>query len=178
MKTDYESLNPRGLRGWTRRNRLYLAGDHLLLVRFDGFTEEYRRFYLRDIQGFVVRRTSRRGWYSAVLAVFVAGLGIPAVAPDVDGVVRIVFAVLASLPLVALLLNLASGSTCRTTLQTAVQRLELPVATRLGDFERLLARLTPLIESTQADLIRDTIPPAEEADTEPAREAASPPADA
>lgn len=166
MKTEYESLNPRGLRGWMRRNRLYLVGDHLLLVRFDGFTEEYRRFYLRDIQGFVVRQTPRRGWYSALLAAFALGLGLPAAIPDVDTAARIVFGILAAFPFLALVLNLFAGPTCRTSIQTAVQTLDLPVLTRVSDYDLALTRIAPLIETAQAGLtsaasfrVTETTPP-------------------
>src|SRR3990172_8730879 len=39
------------------RNSLWLGEDHLLHVMNRGYTEEYKRFYYRDIQAVLVRQT-------------------------------------------------------------------------------------------------------------------------
>src|SRR5580698_2302749 len=41
------------------RSALWLGGDHLLLVETSGFTENYKRFYFRDIQAITVQETRR-----------------------------------------------------------------------------------------------------------------------
>ena len=40
---------------------LWIGEDHLLLVELRGFTETYRRFYFRDVQAIILRRTDRAG---------------------------------------------------------------------------------------------------------------------
>ena len=52
--------------------RLYLADDHLLQVAQDRLTETYLRFYFRDIQAFLIRRTPWRTLYLWISAFFVA----------------------------------------------------------------------------------------------------------
>lgn len=158
MNADYESLSPGGPRGWMRRNRLYLAHDHLLLVRFDGFTEEYRRFHLRDIQGFVVRRTNRRAWLNLILSLLALLLLLPLLIPDTAFEAQIIFGVLAAIPGAGVLVNALSGPTCRTSIRTAVQTLDLPALTRVRDYDRVLARIAPRILTAQAALA-DAAPP-------------------
>src|SRR6185503_16307515 len=51
-------------------SRLWLGPDHLLLARTTFFSEEYKRFYFRDIQAIVMRKTRRHlfwGWMCAAL---------------------------------------------------------------------------------------------------------------
>ena len=65
----YKRLPGRG-RNIAGVSRLYTADDHLLLVHSTRLTEDYRRFYLRDIQALTARRTApfHYGW-TALLAV-------------------------------------------------------------------------------------------------------------
>src|SRR5260221_457977 len=54
------------------RCQLWLGTDHLLAVDHTLTAEEYRRFYFRDIEAFVIRRTVARqvwNWIMGVLAV-------------------------------------------------------------------------------------------------------------
>ena len=160
-----ERLGPAGPRSWNRRHRIYLCDDHLLLVGFDGFSENYRRFYLRDLQGLVVRRTSRRLWTNLVFGL-TAGVLILAAGMPVD-FVELAFGLglVAVVPLAVVVLNSLAGPTCSTVLQTAVQSTEVPALRRVGDFERCLARIQPLILAAQAE---KTSPAKEPASVPPA----------
>ena len=40
------------------RDSLWLAEDHLLSVQSNRFSEDYRRYYFRDIQAFAIQRTA------------------------------------------------------------------------------------------------------------------------
>lgn len=146
-----ERLGPAGPRGWNRRHRIYLCDDHLLLVGFDGFSENYRRFYLRDLQGLVVRRTSRRLWINLLFGLAAGLLLLPVVIPGSPTEVIVGFGIIALVPLAVVALNSVAGPTCSTVLQTAVQSTELPALRRVGDFERCLARIQPLILAAQAE---------------------------
>jgi len=160
-----ESLGPTGLRSWNRRHRIYLCDDHLLLVGFDGFSETYRRFYLRDLQGLVVRRTSRRLWTNVAFGL-AAGVLLLAAGMPVD-FVELAFGLglVALVPLAVVVVNSVAGPTCSTMLQTAVQSTEVPALRRVADFERCLARIQPLVLAAQAE---QTSPAAEPAPEPPA----------
>ena len=76
--------------GFGEASRLYLSGDHLLLVTATGFSESYRRFYLRDIQSITARRTVAwefgNGAFGFILFWMIIGLALlvairPAKAP-------------------------------------------------------------------------------------------------
>src|ERR1019366_1023269 len=56
--TPYRKL-PGRLRGFGYVARVWMAPDHLLLVRTRMFREEYKRFYLRDIQAIVMATRPR-----------------------------------------------------------------------------------------------------------------------
>ncbi len=55
MRSEYKRL-PGRKSGLLRRDTLWLGSDHLLFVRSSRFTEDYRRFYLSDIQALVLQR--------------------------------------------------------------------------------------------------------------------------
>jgi hypothetical protein len=135
-----------------------LGEDHLLAVGFDGFSEDYRRFYLRDIQGLVVRRTARRAWTNAVLGGLAFVILLPVLIPDSPWEAKLTFALLALAPLGALLVNTVAGPTCRTWVQTAVQASDLPALRRVADVERVLELLRPRIASAQAGWVTPTTP--------------------
>lgn len=158
MKSAYQPLAPLGLRARPRRHRLFLGEDHLLAVGFDGFSEDYRRFYLRDIQGLVVRRTARRAWTNAVLGGLAFVILLPVLIPDSPWEAKLTFALLALAPLGALLVNTVAGPTCRTWVQTAVQASDLPALRRVADVERVLELLRPRIASAQAGWVTPTTP--------------------
>ena len=79
-KMEYRRLPGGGFSFAGMRYRLWLGGDHLLCVSGPGYTEEYRRFYYRDIQAIITRRTARGEVLSIVfasLAGIVAAVFIP-----------------------------------------------------------------------------------------------------
>src|SRR4029078_13353826 len=57
---------------------LWLGKDHLLCIDTNGYTENYKRFYFRDIQAFVIRKTDRYKWWGIVTGVMAAGCLFPA----------------------------------------------------------------------------------------------------
>lgn len=166
MKPAYQPLAPLGLRAWPRRHRLFFGEDHLLAVGFDGFSEEYRRFYLRDIQGLVIRRTARRAWTNVVLSGLAFLVLLPVLIPDSPWEAKLTFGLLALAPLGAMVLNTVAGPTCRTWVQTAVQASDLPALRRVADVERVLEQLGPRIAAAQASLV--TQPPSTNEETSPA----------
>ncbi len=147
---------------------LMLGDDHLLQVESDrGFSEQYRRFYFRDIQAIILRKNSRflvgniilgasLGLLLAIAAAFLPSsfangasswnrlLNEPA---EFIGVMLLgSFAVLI---VILWLVHLLRGGTCICHIQTAVQTEELPSLYRIARARRVLEQLRPLILQAQ-----------------------------
>jgi hypothetical protein len=121
---------------------LWMASDHILLVRSSWFREEYKRFYLRDIQAIVVAPCARYQvttpmlWF-AVAWVF-ALTRVPAAAWGV-----------ASMVLVAAWLYVSLRESCRCRIYTAVSKDDLSSLSRTWTAGRFLRQVQPLIEQVQ-----------------------------
>jgi hypothetical protein len=135
---------------------LWLGRDHLLCIESQGgYTESYKRFYYRDIQAIVVRRTSTyRNWNIALGSL--TGFFLLLTVVSGAEVLAWVFGTVAACLLAGWLLHAWRGPTCKCQLQTAVQTDDLPSLTRLRTADRVLDRLRPLIEATQGP-----VPPGE-----------------
>lgn len=136
-------------RGVGLMSRLWLGGDHLLHVTSTGYTESYRRCYLRDIQSILIVHTAHRtsvGIVLAVLALIVAvilrstGSGIGA------------YGILAAVFLPFFVWNHLLGPGCRVVVITSTQQEKIPSLSRLPKTRRVMAELKPLVEAAQADL--------------------------
>jgi hypothetical protein len=139
------------------RASLWLGKDHLLYIETNGYTETYKRFYLRDIQAFSLRRTGTRGISTAILA----GIGIILIliglaARDTTALIALA-ATAFPICLVPLLINLALGPTCRCEIRTAVQTEDLPIR-RVRGAQKIFDRIRPLIAVAQGQLTPEEIP--------------------
>src|ERR1700723_3392091 len=70
---------PGGLRGFVRKSSLWEGSDHFLLLRGTRFSEEYRRFYYRDIEALLVQKCARAGsigWWAVNLIVCAVAIPI------------------------------------------------------------------------------------------------------
>ena len=152
---EYRKLPGKGLRssGIISPTRAYcslwLGADHLLQIDSQsGYTEEYKRFYLRDIQAITLRKTSNwLVWISVLAALFLIFAAF-ALAVE-DNVGSAVLWVIAGVFGLFLAIHLARGSTCECHLKTAVQTEQLPSLKRLRNARKALAIIRPLIEQTQ-----------------------------
>jgi len=138
------------------RSSLWLGKDHLLLVDTEGYTETYKRFYFRDIQAFILRKTVRMTVLLIITGLFVALFGFCALAIK-DEVGKWVFGILTGVVAIPFLLNLFYGPTCSCQLRTAVQTEELPSISRVRRARKILARLRPLIVEAQGQLTPEEI---------------------
>jgi len=132
-------------------SQLWLAPDHILLVRSTRFTENYQRFSLADIQAIVVTELPDRvAFQFVVLAAIIAG------AAGFFAVTGIFLkALLASVTLVALsvlIANIALGPRARCDLQTAVTQELLSPVTRVRSAQKFLQRIRPAIDAVQGTL--------------------------
>ena len=131
-----------------RRIQLWQGEEHLLLVKWDGYREYYKRFDYRDIQALVVRKTPDGTIVNTVLlVVFCLFAGLALAVSDVGGRITLLF--LAGIFGMLALVNALYGPTCRCALRTAVQTEELPSLDRLRRAREVFNRLRPLIENAQ-----------------------------
>jgi hypothetical protein len=154
-KLKYRRLPGTGM-AVARRSTLWLGDDHLLVIRSSGYSEDYKRFYFRDIQAFVIRRTDSGRVVNAVFGV----LAVPPLiaALTTSGGWLVFWFIVTAFFLLLLLLNTLYGPTCVTHLRTAVQTEELASLGRLPRARKVLARLRPLIAQAQGELNPAVIP--------------------
>ena len=138
------------------RSRLWLGKAHLLCVDSMGFSEDYKRFYFRDIQAVVIRRTSRGKIWNGVFGGLAALIGLIAIVVN-QPVASSIIGGFAGLFLVLLLINIAMGPTSVCHLRSPVQTEELPSLSRLRRARKVLARLQPLIAAAQGRLTPEEI---------------------
>jgi len=136
------------------RGRLYLGPDHLLEIQSFGYTENYRRYFFNDIQGFTIVKTRWATIGNIVLSLFggflvlaMVGAGAGALA---SGIVGGCFALF-------LLLNIIFGPTCIVYIQTPIQRQRLPGLNRLRRTRALLTQIEAHIQATQGAFSREDI---------------------
>jgi hypothetical protein len=141
------------------RSRLWLGKDHLLGVDSQVFSEDYKRFYYRDIQAVILRKSARGGVINAVfggLAVIPTAIGVVTLSQG-STVGTIVAGSFTGLFLLAMLVNVAMGPTSVCHLRTAVQTEELPSLNRVRRARKVLDRLRPLIAQAQGQLSPEEI---------------------
>jgi hypothetical protein len=161
---EYQRLPGRGIRrqGFlsvavtARRARLWLGQNHLLLVEAQWCTEYYRRFYFRDIQAVIIRKTDSGKYTNLVLGI-IALIFFSGAVIATDGW-QIAWGILTATLVFFLLVNALSGPTCVCHLRTAVQTEEMPSLRRLRRARKVMARVRPLIAAAQGQLTPEEIP--------------------
>jgi hypothetical protein len=138
----------RGLRSTLTlsHSALFTAPDHLLLCDYrSGFTERYKRFYFRDIEAVIIRKT--QNWMASMAGWGFAGFGflLIATATHWSRFLQVMEAICA----LFFLRNLIRGPSCRTHIQTAVQTDALPMLKRVRKTQRVLRSLFPLVAQAQ-----------------------------
>jgi hypothetical protein len=135
--------------------KLYLAADHLLQVSSSGFTETYRRFYLRDVQAISVRESVHGKVWNGIWG-FIAFL-FTIIALQTTGPATFVWWGVTGIFIFLLALNVARGPTCVCQLRTAVQTRPLPSLNRVRRAGNVIAQLRPLIEAAQGTMPSDEV---------------------
>lgn len=138
--------------GLTAYSSLWLGSDHLLCIDTNGYTEKYKRFYFRDIQAVVLRRTNLWIGWAAIFGGLSMLFGLMALSSG-EVSVNWVFGILAGAFLLAMVLDLVAGPTCVCQLRTAVQTEELAGLGRVRRAQRVLGRLRPLLAQVQGEEI-------------------------
>jgi len=135
------------------RNSLWMGKDYLLHVINRGYTEDYRRFYYRDVQAILMRETKVGLVLKIVLGFFaILNLFFLALGRFVwrwDPVAMIPLAISAGFWALCFLIELAAGPTCVCHLRTAVQFEKLPSLFRVRKARKAISILRSRIENTQ-----------------------------
>jgi len=134
--------------------RVWLAEDHILLQRRSVCIESYRRFYLPDIQAFLVRETPDGRVWNVLLA---GGIGLMLLIAVVMGAFPPALLVACGVLLVVLLLNLWMGPTCRFHIRTAVSLRPMPMLSRLRTAEKFLRVLVPVVRAAQGSMLPEEV---------------------
>src|SRR5436190_16139234 len=150
-------------------SRLWLWPDHLLFARSAFYSEEYKRFYFRDIQAIVVRKTKRHIYWNWMIGVLfglccvVLAVGFFEMSSrsiqssDIFGL--IVWGAPAVACLAFLYLNFVLGPGCICHVRTAVQIEELSPLKRFRTARKVIERLKPNIEKAQGPLAQELLQP-------------------
>jgi putative copper export protein len=141
---------------------LWLGDGHLLQVSATLGVENYRRWYLREIQAVIVRRTRTRAIWNLIWGILgclafaaAAGFaGLAAASAKNEGQIPLyVFAGIAgscaALFAALILWNSLLGPTCTVFVQTPAGLQPLAAPARLRAADGLLSVLAPLIEEAQ-----------------------------
>jgi hypothetical protein len=132
-----------------------MGTDHLLAVFNSSYTEDYRRFYFRDIQAIVINRTPERAKWSAIYGG--TALVLLLTAYFLGGHWGTFFIMLAAALVINLALNWLRGPTCACNIYTAASQTELPSLGRLKNALKTLEIIRPLIRQSQGSLSPEEI---------------------
>jgi hypothetical protein len=133
-------------------SRLWLADDHLLLVRNEGWKEYYRKFYFQDIQALIIAENKQRRNQSIIFLLIILSLLIFAgLSGDIG---RGIHLIIALLTFVISLVNWFMGATCTVQITTAVQTSSLPCKL-LPAAQRLQKQLNVAVQQVQGDFTPD-----------------------
>jgi hypothetical protein len=129
---------------------IWLAGDHLLVRESTyGLSESYKRFYFRDVQAIIVRRSPRWIGWICVWAIFCVLFLLFYSSSHGKGWGWLACS---AISFVLVMIQLIRGPTCVTHLVTAVQRELLGSLNTVRKARHALKTLVPLIEEKQGAL--------------------------
>ena len=135
---------------------LWQGSDHLLQIYSRFGIEDYRRFYFNDIQAIITRKTAAGKIENSVLGALF-GLFVLLCVISGGDVWPVVYAIIAGMLALILLINFLKGPTCETYLMTAVQTEKLHSLHRIKTTQAVMNRLRSLIEQRQGQINPETI---------------------
>lgn len=137
-----------GSRTFLAKDSLWLGQDHMLYVVLWFITEEYRRFYFKDIQAITMHRTST--WKRLnILFSILGGVSI-LVALVSPNSFHIFFFIVTGVVFAVFLIHLIQGPTCECHIQTAVQKVKLTPLKRVRKAKKVMEQLTILAKKEQS----------------------------
>jgi hypothetical protein len=135
---------------------LWLGEDHLLLLDRMGYTETYKRFYFKDIQAVMIRRTAKADVVNIALAVLALGfVGWALSVTNLAG--RVTLWILGGVFALLALANFLRGPSCVAHIKTPVQIEQVPSWNRLRGARKGLDRIRPLLLEAQGAYFPDEL---------------------
>lgn len=141
----------------TTRASLWLGEDHLLCVETSGWTENYRRFFFRDIQAITLQKTNTYLLANAVLIPLALLFGFLAILAA-DPVGSSILGGIALLPGIPMVVNLVRGPTCRCRIRTALQEEELSALANIRKARAVIQQIRARIAEVQGTMTREELP--------------------
>lgn len=142
---NYKKLSRRSA-SLVAHHRLWKGPDHLLVVKQVGCSEEYKRFYFRDIQAIIVKRTlSYRIWGLVLPCMALAILGAGWSSLDQEWGLWVLIGIIVVLWVVHLVL----GRTCACWIQTAINKEKLVMFKRIAQVKRFWTKIEPDLTAAQ-----------------------------
>ena len=142
------------------RYSLWAADDHLIYIENEGYMESCKRFYYRDIQAFIARKTVLGQIMNLALSVFTAGRLIwllHAINREWHIAAIIILGIITGLFAVSLPANILKGATCVFFIRTAVQTERIRSIERMRTAMKVIKMLSERIASEQGNLTHDHI---------------------
>jgi hypothetical protein len=136
-------------------HELWLGYDHLLYIFSRFGVEDYKRFYFKDIQAVITRKTVNGKIQNLILSVFCILFFLMAL--YLKGGWSVFSWSMAGLMTIFLVINWLRGPTCVSHLQTAVQTEKLHSLYRLKAAIKIMNRLRLLVEKAQGKLAPEDI---------------------
>jgi hypothetical protein len=152
-------------------SQLWIAPDHILLLRSTRFRERYWRFALADIQAVVVTELPARLPLQAALSATTL-LWALASTLVVSAFAKWFFLITGGLGLALVILDIARGPRCRCFLHTAVSREPLSPVHRMRIARKFLAQLQPAVEEVQGAIAMERMEELDDRSSAQAMEAA------
>lgn len=146
-------------RGFGKWHTLWLGDDHLLSVESTGYSEEYKRYYLKDIQAIISCRSTGGKVWNGILGTIVAISLLAGIGGYENGPtpVSVFSGIFGGVFLLLLLWNLFRGPTCRCHIRTPVGIDKLPALDRLRSVKKAMEKVRPLIGQLQGEVPRKVI---------------------
>ena len=133
---------------------LWLGTDHLLYIFSRFGIEDYKRFYFKDIQAVITRKTATGKIQNLILFIFCIIFSLMALYWKGWSVFNWSTA---GLMAILFVINWLRGPTCVSHLHTAVQTEKLHSLYRLKTAKKVMNRLRLLVEQAQGKLARENI---------------------
>ena len=130
--------------------QLWLASDHILVVRSSRFQEEYKRFLLRDIQAVVVTELPHRT--AMQVALYLVAFLMFFFAFESLGAGRIFFIIVGAIIAGVAVYDFVRGPRCVCLLLTEVSSERLHPISRMSIARRFLQTIQPAVEAVQGSL--------------------------
>jgi len=146
-------------RGFFSQYTLWKGGDHVLAVVSNGYSEDYRRFYFKDIQAVIIRPTRRARTITFSLAITAALIALAAFAAAAANQIFMAYlcGIICLSLLIGLLINVLLGPSCSCHLKMPLVTHEMPSLRRLKHAQAMLFEIRPLIRTIQGSLSDEEI---------------------